>query len=238
MKNLWHITWRELRSYFVSPVAYVVSALFLVAMGYLFSLILINSRDASLRGVFSNMVFILMLLAPAITMKLLAEENRMGTLELLLTAPVHDWQVVVGKYLSSVVLFAVMLLAPTLYYAVILQVFGPPDWGPIFTGYFGILMLGASFLSVGIFTSSLSQNQVIAYFAGMVILILMWILDAATGIVGSGPLADILNYLAIPRHYNDFFRGVLDTVDIVYSLGIISVALFLATQVLQTRRWR
>jgi ABC-2 type transport system permease protein len=238
MKNLWHITWREVRSYFVSPVAYVVSALFLVAMGYLFSLILINSRDASMRGVFSNMVFILMLLAPAITMKLLAEENRMGTLELLLTAPVQDWQVVVGKYLSSVILFAVMLLGPTLYYAVILQVFGPPDWGPIFTGYLGILMLGASFLAVGIFTSSLSQNQVIAYFAGMVILILMWILDAATGIVGSGPIADILSYLAITRHYDDFFRGVLDTVDIVYSLGIISVALFLATQVLQTRRWR
>ena len=238
MKNLWHITWRELKAYFVSPVAYVASALFLVAMGYLFSLILINSRDASLRNVFSNMVFILLLLAPAITMKLLAEENRMGTLELLLTAPVQDWQVVVGKYLSSLILFATMLLAPTLYYAVILQVFGPPDWGPIATGYLGILMLGASFLAVGVFTSSLTQNQVIAYFAGMVILILMWILDAATGIVGSGPISDILTYLAIPRHYNDFFRGVLDTVDIVYSLGIIAVALFLATQVLQTRRWR
>lgn len=238
MKNLWHITWRELKAYFVSPVAYVASALFLVAMGYLFSLILINSRDASMRNVFSNMVFILLLLAPAITMKLLSEENRMGTIELLLTAPVQDWQVVVGKYLASLILFASMLLAPTLYYALILQIFGPPDWGPILTGYLGILMLGASFLAVGVFTSSLTQNQVIAYFAGMVILILMWILDAATGIVGSGPVADVLTYLAIPRHYDDFFRGVLDTVDIVYSLGIISVALFLATQVLQTRRWR
>ena len=238
MKNLWHITYRELKAYFASPVAYVVSALFLIAMGYLFSLILINSRDASMRGVFSNMVFILLLLAPALTMKMLAEEQRMGTLELLLTAPVQDWQVVVGKYLASVVLFAVMLLGPTLYYAVILQVFGPPDWGPILTGYLGILMLGASFLAVGMFTSSITQNQVIAYFAGMVILILLWILDAATGSVCSGPVADVLTYLAIPRHYDGFFSGVLDTVDIVYSLGIISVALFLATQVLQTRRWR
>jgi ABC-2 type transport system permease protein len=171
-------------------------------------------------------------------MKMLAEEIRMGTIELLLTAPVQDWQVVVGKYLASLAVFAVMLIAPTLYYAVLLQVFGPPDWGPIFTGYLGILMLGASFLAIGMFTSSITQNQVIAYFAGMVILILLWILDAATGIMGSGPLADLVTYLAIPRHYEGFFRGVLDTVDIVYSLSIIAVSLFLATQVLQTRRWR
>src|SRR5512142_2362011 len=143
MRNVWTITSRELKALFVSPIAYVVSALFLVAMGYLFSLILINSQDASLRGTFSNMVFILLLLAPALTMKLLADEQRMGTIELLLTAPVRDWQVVVGKFLGSLVLFAVMFLGPTLYYVLILKVFGSPDYGPILRGYGGITVVGA-----------------------------------------------------------------------------------------------
>jgi ABC-2 type transport system permease protein len=238
MKNIWTITRRELKAYFASPVAYVVSALFLVAMGYLFALILQISRDASLRGLFQNMIFILLLLAPALTMRLLAEEQRMGTIELLLTSPVHDWQVVVGKFLGSLILYTVMLLGPTLYYVLILHVFGPPDYGPIATGYLGVLLLGASFLSVGVFTSALTQNQVIAYFAGLVILILLWIADAASNLAGTGAIADVLNYVAITRHYDDFFRGVVDTTDIVYSLSMIAVSLFAATQLLQMRRWR
>ncbi len=238
MRNVWTITSRELKSMFVSPIAYVVSALFLIAMGYLFSLILINSQDASLRGTFSNMVFILLLLAPALTMKLLADEQRMGTIELLLTAPIRDWQVVVGKFLGSLILFAVMFLGPTLYYVLILKVFGSPDWGPIVTGYVGVLLLGASFLAIGVFTSSLTQNQVIAYFAGLVILILLWIADAGGGFAGAGPMANILSYLAVTRHYDSFFSGVIDTTDVVYALSMIAVALFLATQILQTRRWR
>jgi ABC-2 type transport system permease protein len=238
MKNLWTITSRELKSYFVSPIAYVVSALFLVAMGYLFSLILINSQDASLRGTFSNMIFVLLLLAPALTMKLLADEQRMGTIELLLTSPVHDWQVVVGKFLGSLVLFIVMFLGPTFFYVLILKAFGTPDWGPILTGYLGILLLGASFLAIGVFTSSLTQNQVIAYFAGLVILLLLWIADAGGNIAGTGPVADALSYIAVTRHYDDFFRGVVDTTHIVYSLSVIAISLFLATQVLQMRRWR
>ncbi|MCL4487876.1 MAG: ABC transporter permease [Chloroflexi bacterium] len=238
MKNVWTITSRELQSYFVSPIAYVISALFLVAMGYLFSLILINSQDASMQSTFSNMMFLLLLLAPALTMKLLADEQRMGTIELLLTSPVNDWQVVLGKFLGSLILFAVMLVGPTLYYVLILKVFGSPDYGPILTGYLGLLLLGGSFLAVGVFTSALTQNQVIAYFAGLVILILLWIADAAGGVAGTGSIGNMVSYLAITQHYNNFFRGVIDTTDVVYALSVIAVALFLATQVLQTRRWR
>jgi ABC-2 type transport system permease protein len=238
MRNVWTITSRELKSLFVSPVAYVVSALFLVAMGYLFSIILITSRDASLRGTFNNMIFVLLLLAPALTMKLLADEQRMGTIELLLTSPIHDWQVVVGKFLGSLILFVVMFIVPTLFYVLILYVFGPPDWGPIASGYLGIVLLGASFLAIGVFTSSLTQNQVIAYFAGLVLLLLLWIADAGSNISGAGPIADALSYLSISKHYDTFFQGIIDTSDIVYSLSVIVTSLFLATQVLQTRRWR
>jgi ABC-2 type transport system permease protein len=207
-------------------------------MGYLFSLILLSSQDASLRNTFNNMVFVLLLLAPALTMKLLADEQRMGTIELLLTSPIHDWQVVVGKFLGSLILFVIMFLGPTLFYVLILKVFGQPDLGPIMTGYLGVLLLGASFLAIGVFTSSLTQNQVIAYIMGLVILLLLWIADAAGNIAGFGPIADALSYLAITRHYDDFFRGVVDTTHVVYSLSVIGISLFLATQMLQTRRWR
>ena len=164
MRNVWTITTRELNSYFVSPVAYVVSAAFLLISGVLFSLIITSTLQASLNGAFGNITFILILVAPILTMKLLAEEVRMGTLELLLTSPVDDWQVVVGKYLGSLILFAVMLLAPTLVYVVFLVAFGQPDFGPIISGYLGVLLLGGAFLAVGVLASSLTQNQVVAGF--------------------------------------------------------------------------
>ncbi len=238
MQNVWTITLRELKSFFVSPIAYVVSGAFLVLSGALFWLILNSSQDASLRSTFTNVTFILVLLAPALTMKLVAEEQRMGTIELLLTAPVHDWQVIVGKYLGSLILFAVMLLAPTLYYVLILNVFGKPDLGPIASSYLGLLLLGGSFLAIGVLTSSLTQNQVVAYIVGVVVLLLMWIADAVGRILGSGAVADAFSYLAITRHYEDFLRGVVDTTNIVYPFSVIVVALFLASQILQTRRWR
>jgi len=238
MRNVWTITSRELNSYFASPVAYVVSAAFLLISGVLFSLILNSTMDASLRGTFSNITFIMILIAPVLTMKLLAEEQRMGTLELLLTSPVHDWQVVVGKFLGSLILFAVMLLAPTLLYVVLLTAFGKPDYGPILSGYLGVLLLGGAFLSIGVLSSSLTQNQVVAGFVGIVLLLLMWISDALSRIVGGGAVGDALTYLSITRHYDDFLRGVIDTQNIIYPLSVIAVALFIATQVLQTRRWR
>jgi len=238
MRNVWTITSRELNSYFASPVAYVVSAAFLLISGVLFSLILSSTMDASLRGTFSNITFIMILIAPVLTMKLLAEEQRMGTLELLLTSPVHDWQVVVGKFLGSLILFAVMLLAPTLLYVVLLTAFGKPDYGPILSGYLGVLLLGGAFLSIGVLSSSLTQNQVVAGFVGIVLLLLMWISDALSRIVGGGAVGDALTYLSITRHYDDFLRGVIDTQNIIYPLSVIAVALFIATQVLQTRRWR
>jgi ABC-2 type transport system permease protein len=238
MRNIWTIASRELNAYFVSPVAYVVSAAFLLVTGLLFSLIITSTMDASLRPTFSNITFILVLLAPALTMRLLAEEQRMGTLELLLTSPIHDWQVVVGKFIGSFVLFIVMLLAPTLLYVVLLMAFGQPDFGPIVASYLGVLLLGGAFMAIGVFTSSLTQNQIIAYILGLVILLVLWIAGSISQIVGGGAVGDAVSYLAITQHYDSFLTGVIDTPNVIYPLSVIVVSLFLATQVLQTRRWR
>lgn len=238
MRNVWTITVRELKSYFVSPIAYLASAFFLLVTGALFAAILTSSADSSLRPLFSNITFIVLLIAPALTMKLLAEERRMGTIELLFTAPLHDWQIVIGKYLGAVILYVTMFLVPTLYYFLLLRIFGQPDIGPTLTGYLGVFLLGASFLAVGVFTSSLTQNQIIAWLGGFAILILLWIADALAGWAGYGPLRDALVYMALTRHYENFLRGVIELADVLYPLSIIAVFLFLTTQLLQSRRWR
>jgi ABC-2 type transport system permease protein len=238
MSNIWTITWRELKAYFVSPLAYIISAAFLALAGVFFTFEIIYGREAAMRNTFTTMTFILLILAPALTMRLLAEEQRMGTLELLLTSPLHDWQVVVGKFLGSFVLFLTMLVAPMLYYVALLAVFGPPDYGPIVAGFLALILLGGSFLALGVFASSLTQNQVIAFFVGEAIAIVMWIADAFSNIFTSGPLASIFRYLSVSQHYQDAIRGIIDTSDILYAVSIIAIALFLATQVLQIRRWR
>jgi ABC-2 type transport system permease protein len=129
-------------------------------------------------------------------------------------------------------------VAPTLYYVLILVVFGKPDFGPMLTSYLGLLLLGSAFLSIGVLTSSLTQNQVVAGVVGIVLLLIMWIADAISQIVGGGALGNVFTYLAIPSHYNDFVQGAINTPDIIYPLSVIAVSLFVATQILQTRRWR
>ncbi len=238
MRNLWTITVRELKSYFVSPIAYLTSAFFLLVTGALFAAILTQSADSSLRPLFGNITFIVLLIAPALTMKLLAEERRMGTIELLFTAPLHDWQIVIGKYLGALILYVTMFIVPTLYYFLILRVFGDPEIGPALTGYLGVFLLGASFLAIGVFTSSLTQNQIIAWLGGFAILILLWIMDALAGWAGYGQVRDALTYMAITRHYENYLRGVIELADVLYPLSIIAVFLFLTTQLLQSRRWR
>jgi len=240
MRNTWAITKRELGSYFVSPIAYVSIAVFLVVMGIIFSIIMTNpgGAEASLRFVFGNVftAFILMIITPLITMRLLAEEQRSGTMELLLTAPVRDWEVVLGKFLASLILYLVML-AFTGYYVVILKLYGNPDWGPIMATYIGLLLLGASLLSLGLLTSAMTQNQIVAAVAGFG-LILALLMAQFLAELAKPPLSTFLNQLALFQHYFDFLKGVVDTKDVVYYLSVTAAGLFLTTQVLQIRRWR
>jgi len=236
MRNILTIAKREIQAYFVSPIAYVVSAAFLAITGYLFSMILYYSREATMRYLFLNMTTILLLIAPVLTMRLLAEERSKGTVELLLTAPVRDWEVVVGKYLASLALFAAML-ALTVYYPIILNVYGNPDIGPIWGGYLGLLLLGATLLSLGLLTSSLTSNQIVAAILGFALILGFWLFGGVGGVVG-GSLKSLVQYMDLSQHFMDFPRGVIDTKDIVYLLSVITGSLFLTTRIVETRRWR
>ena len=236
MRNISAIALREIQAYFASPIAYVVTAVFLALTGYFFASQVIYSQEATIRGFLSPSSFILLLLSPLLTMRLLAEEQKMGTLELLLTAPVRDIEVVLGKFTASLASLAIML-GLTWYYPLLLYWFGDPDTGPILSGYLGILLVGASFLSIGLLASSLSSNQIVAAVLALGISIALWILGSAAGFF-SGVGADIINYVALPQHFSDFTWGIIDTKDIIYYVSVIAVFVFLTVRSLETRRWR
>lgn len=236
MRNTLTIAERELKSYFVSPIAYVVMALFLVVTGFFFYVILGGSRQANLRDLFGNMAVILLFVAPAITMRLLSEEQRSGTIELLLTAPVRDAEVVLGKLLAAFVLLFVML-ALTLYYPLVLYVIGSPDTGPIISGYVGLLLLSLLYLSLGLFASSLSQNQIVSFLVTLFALLMLWVVGAASTYAGP-TLGAVVRYLGLPDHYNDFNRGVFSLQDGVFYVSASIVFIFAAIRSLETRRWR
>lgn len=236
MRNTFAIAKRELQAYFVSPIAYVVTAAFLVITGYLFSMILYYSREATMRYLFGNIATILLFVAPVLTMRLLAEEQRSGTIELLLTSPVRDWEAVLGKFLAGLALLVIML-ALTLYYPLILERYGDPDLGSIAAGYLGLLLLGGALLAIGVLTSSLTSNQIVAAVLGVGLILILWLSQALSDVAGP-PLAGFFSYLAFPTHYFDFAKGVIDTKDVIYYLSVIAAALFLATRSLETRRWK
>ena len=238
MGNVISIAKRELNAYFVSPIAYVVGAIYLSVMGGLFGIILYYSREATLRYVFLHGVGILflVLVTQVLTMRLLADEQRQGTIELLLTAPIRDWEVVVGKYLASLAVLLLMILL-TAYFPILLLRVGNPDVGPMLAGYLGYVLLGAALLSIGLFTSSLTENQIVAAVLGIGITLLLWLSGALEELVGE-TVKKVVLYLPIFDHYMDFVRGIIDTKDIIYYLSIIALFLFLSTRVLEARRWK
>jgi gliding motility-associated transport system permease protein len=238
MSNILTITGRELKSYFLSPLAYIVTGVFAIFIGLAFYISVLPSGQAQLTDDFSWMMVLGLILAPALTMRLFAEENRQGTIELLMTAPVRDWEIVIGKYIAGLLAF-IALLIPTLWHVVILARYGPPDYGPIATGYLGALLVGAAFVAVGMFTSSLTQNQVVAYFLAMIALLFLWIVSGAAGALGgTGGIADLLQFLALPGHFQDFFNGVVDLQHVLYFVSLAAIAVFLTMRVVESRRWR
>jgi ABC-2 type transport system permease protein len=253
--KVWPIFKKEMRLYFTSPVAWVILAIFLLIAGYFFSSIFafyslasmqsamnpqmsrdLNPTDSVLRPLFSNITVILLLLMPLVTMRLFAEERRSGTIELLLTYPVRDGAVLVGKYLAALALYAVML-GLTLVYPVMVWYFTRLEWGPLLTAYIGLLLLGATFLAVGVLASSLTENQIVASMVTFGVLLLFWVVGWSADYVG-GAWGRVLSHLSIVEHYDSFAKGILDTKDVIYYLSFTTLALFLTLRSLEARRWK
>ena len=232
------LTRREVSSYFVSPIAYVAMALFLVISGFFFALADFRpGAPAAMRSIFEVMMIILVFIIPIVTMRAISEERRTGTLETLLTAPVTDTQVVVAKFLGCWVFYLAML-APTLLYLILLATFGNPDFGPVASGYIGLALLGALYVAVGILASSLTSNQVIAAVVGFVILIVLALLGPWVGAAVPSPWRGIVQQASVRMHYVDFSQGVVDLVHVLYFVVLTLYALFITVKVLESRRWR
>lgn len=237
MRAISTIAAREWKAYTVSPIAYVVAALYLALCGFMFAVILFQTRQATLRYLFENMSFLFVLITPMITMRLLAEERRSGTMEMLLTLPFRDSDVVIGKFLAALELFVAMAV-PTLWYVVLLRIVAgtAPDAGPLIAGYLGLLLEGAVFIAIGLFASSLTSNQVVAAVISFTIGIGFWLV-AAVGSVFGPEAATLAQFLALPTHFRDFARGIIDFKSVVYYLSLTTGFLFLTYTSLQTRRW-
>jgi ABC-2 type transport system permease protein len=236
MRNILAILLRELKSYFGTPWSYVVTAAFLVAAGYGFGWSSVTYLETSMQGFLGWASFFLLFLGPALTMRLLAEEEKLGTLELLMTAPVRDFEVVLGKFLAAMSMLGIMLII-TLYYPLMLAWFGDPDWGPVFSGYLGLFLLGAIFLSIGLFASSLTSNQIVAYVVASLVLLSLWFIGHAAVMVGNG-WGELLRSISISTHFPAFGRGIIDSNAVIYYVSIVLVFLFLTIRSLETRRWR
>ena len=237
MNNTITIAWKETKAYFTTPTAYIVGAMFLVLTGIFFVFDMTRPfAEASVRNFVSWASLFIMFLAPLLTMRLLAEEQKLGTLELLLTAPVRDWEVVLGKYIAAFITLMVTV-AFTLYYVILLYVFASPDTGPIVSAYFGLVLYGTAALAIGLMASSLSGNQIVAAVVGIGILLTLSFIDRIASIV-EGLAADVLNGVSMNAHFTDFARGVIDTSHVVYYISMAAVFLFIAVRSLETRRWR
>jgi ABC-2 type transport system permease protein len=246
MRKLFALVERELLAYFSSPLAYVVLTAFLFINGYVFYLIVAFLNDprtqamAPLKLMFGGTIFFwlfLLFVVPVITMRLLAEERRSGTLEVLLTSPVSEGQVVAGKFIAAFV-FYLFLWLPTWVYVWILAGHAKIDFGPVWAGYLGIALLGLLFLSVGTLTSALVRNQIIAAILAFAVLVVVFSIGLVENIATGAALKGALGYMNLWDHMDDFAKGIVDTRHIVYSLSLTGLFLFLATKALEASKGR
>lgn len=255
MKNVWFITKKELKTYFSSPIAYAVIAVFMLLVGFFFYSLVwwfnsqsmqmaqnpyyaqqVNINQMVYSPLFHNISIILLLMLPLLTMRLFAEEKRIGTEELLFTSPLSVNQIILGKYLASLAVLVVMLLLTGIL-SLFTFAYGNPEAAPLLVGYLGLFLMGAAFIAVGIFFSSLTENQIVAAILTFGALLLFWILSWATSSAG-GMWKEVLNYLSFFQHFDGMTRGILDTADLVYYLSFSFFGLFLTHAVIQSRRWR
>ncbi len=244
MRGFWATFTRELRAYFFSPLAYVVLFLLLTVNGFIFASILsyLNNPQAAagrpLDEFFVSSWLILIMLGAILTMRLISEELKTGSIEVLMTAPVTEAQVVAGKYLAALTFFAFLWL-PTIVYAAIVEYFGEVDWGPIAGGYLGLLLMGGLFLAIGIFASALTRSQLVAAIVSIVLLFLLFLAPGIVGNLVNGENAkEMLGHLTIWDDMEEFARGIVDTRRLVFYLSTTLFFLFLTSRALEDRKWR
>jgi ABC-2 type transport system permease protein len=255
MSNVLAIAHKELKGYFASPIAFVVIGLFALMFGYFFYALLVffdrqsmqmaglgggapsvNVNEQLIRPVFLNATVILLFVLPMVTMRTYSEEKRSGTIELLLTAPLTDFQIIAGKFLGAMGLYAAML-AVTIPHVGALFWLGDPEWIPIVISYVGLLLLGGCFISVGLLISSLTKNQIVAVMATFTVFLMLWVINWIASFTGP-TTQGVLNYLSITDHLDDFTRGVVDTKHLIYYISFIAFGLYLTMQSVDTERWR
>ncbi len=235
LRGVWVIFKRELKAYFITPMGYIVIPVFLFLSGYFFQAYIGYFRIADMRGVFNNMTLLALFISPFLAMRLVAEERRQGTIELLLTSPVDVWQIILGKYLAVVCFFSLALVL-TFAYPVILEIYGRPEWGPIVSGYVGVIMASASFLALGVLASSFTESQLVAGVIGFGIALLLWVIDILSYSVNSEILKSVFEEMSLIRHFTDFARGVIDLRHILFYLLWIVFALYGAVRVTEQKR--
>ena len=253
MGNILTLAHKELRGYFVSPIAYVVIGLFAVLFGvfYVSSINfmvqvsmgqfgmggpqVVNINEYMIRPLFGNTAIVLLMMLPMLTMRSFAEEKRSGTIELLLTSPLTDVQIILGKFLGAMALYALML-SLTLIHIGVLFWYGEPEWAPVLSGYLGLLLMGGSFISIGLAISSMTKNQIVAGVATFAVLLLFWVINWIGDAAGS-TTQSVLAYLSILEHFDDFSKGVIDTTHVTYYVSFITLGLFLTAKSMDMERW-
>lgn len=237
MPKTFVIAMKEIKTFFSTPIAYVVTMVYLGLSGYFFSESLHTAFPlASVAPYLTNSLFLLILLSPILTMRLFAEEQKLGTIELLLTSPIRDWEIVVGKFLGALVFFSFAIFF-TLYFYFVMEIYGSPDPGPAFSAYLGFILHGASTLAIGLLASSLTSNQIVSAVIAFGIIFLLSLIDQLGSFLG-GFASTLVTELALTTHFEDFARGIIDFKDLVFYLSLISFCLFTTTRILEIRRWR
>ncbi|HSB17558.1 MAG TPA: ABC transporter permease [Bryobacteraceae bacterium] len=254
MRNVWTIYRKELKSYFASPIAYLLMAVFALIFGYFFyvatAIFVSRGMESQMMGrgfpmdvnewvirpLMMNVSVIGLFMIPMITMRLFAEEKRSGTIELLMTSPIRDVEIILGKWLAALTLYA-SILGLSMINVAVLFLYGKPDWKPILVGYLGLLLQGGCLLAVGTFISTLTRNQIIAAGATFAACLLLWILDWVSA-YETAAWAKVLSYMSVVTHFEPFSKGVLDTKDVIFYLSVMFLGLFLTARSMESLRWR
>jgi len=233
MTNTLNIFRKELKGYFISPIAYIVISIFLILTGWFFFSTFFLYGQAEMRGFFSLLPIIFSFIIPAVTMRLFSEEFNTGSYELLLTLPVSSMNIILGKFLAAAA-FAAILLAPTLLYGVFISFLGDLDWGPVIGGYVGAVLLGAAFSAIGLFASSLTRNQIIAFITGMSLCFLLTLVDKILFFLPESAL-NVFQFLGADFHFKNISKGVIDSRDLLYFLSVCFVMLYSTNLVIQEK---